>query len=161
MHPILARAEFITMMTGQPYKSPETAAAKEEEEEEEASVAAPTTTSEEGNHTPTTTTSPASPSSTFSAAVRGVSTISARLQRQRLANQVYKDAWATIDPTLEGSITPGEVARVAAAVGLELTAEDVQELIDPDDERGAVVSCEYLIYLPKCLCVRGYVRCDR
>lgn len=111
------------MMTGQPYKSPE-------------KVEGGDSSKTEG----TPSTSPASPS--FSAAVRGVSTISARLQRQRLANQVYKDAWTASDPTFRGTVTPAELEKVAAAVGLELTAEDVQELIGPDAGHDGVVSCE-------------------
>lgn len=123
-------AEFITMMTGQPYKSPETAAKKEDKAEG--------------------TPNPASPSFVSSAAVRGVSTISARLKRQRLANQVYKDAWMKIEPTLKGSITAGELEKIAAELGLEVTEGDVEEMqvIDPSDGQGKI-TCEYP---PTCIC---------
>lgn len=124
------------MMTGVPYKSPESAP-----KAEEIKVVA-----EEGTHPlPSESSNPASP--TFGAAARGLSTLSARLHRQRLANQVYKDAWAAIDPSLKGSIAPdtragGDLAKVAATVGLDpLTDEDVRELVDPEDENGGV-TCE-------------------
>lgn len=126
------RTEFITMMTGQPYKSPEPAGEQAQTKATEVPAVA-----EEGTHPPEP--NPASPS--FSAAARGLSTLSARLQRQRQANQVYKDAWAAIDPSLKGSIAPdaADLAGVAAAAGLDpLTDEDVRELVDPEDERGGV-----------------------
>ncbi|KUI60823.1 Calmodulin [Cytospora mali] len=91
--------EFITMMTGQPYKSPEPAAATTGEKKTEIDGTLNITVSS-------------------AAAVRGVSAVSAKLQRQRLANQIYKDAWMEIDPSLKGSITPTELKQVAAKTGL-------------------------------------------
>lgn len=115
------------MMTGQPYKSPGTAAAAKKEE-----------VTAEG------TPNPASPTFVSSAAVRGVTTLSARLQRQRLANQIYKDAWIKIEPTLKGSITVGELEKIAAEIGLDVTEGDVEEMrvIDPLDGQGKI-TCEY------------------
>lgn len=116
------------MMTGIPYKSPDqpgsTAAAEE-------------TKSDEG--TPSTT--PALASS--AGALRGVSTVSAKLKQQRLANQVYKDAWLATEPTLKGSITSSELLwKVAPAVpGLVINEEDIAELVDPEDE-GRGITCE-------------------
>lgn len=48
------------------------------------------------------------------------------------------------DPTLRGTLAPAELAEVAAAVGLDLTAEDVQALVGgPGAAHDGVVSCEY------------------
>lgn len=129
------------MMTGQPYKSPE--APKEEQEQ--------TKQAEESG----TLTSPTSPTASLgAAAMRGVGTMSARLQRQRLANQVYKDAWAATDPSLERALSPAEVEAVAARLGLEVGEGDVEELLGrPDGGRDAGVSCECLRFL---LCLRGF-----
>lgn len=111
------------MMTGQPYKSPEPAAAAGE------STAAGT----DGTQ----------PSIVGSvAAFRGVSNVSALLKRQRETNKVFKDAWLEIDPTLKGSLSPGEVEQVAAKAGLAVTAEDVEGMIDPANGEGKI-TCEY------------------
>lgn len=118
---LTAPAEFITMMTGQPYKSPEQPAA----------ATAGETKSDEGTPNP------------FQA-IRGVSALSAKLKQQRVANQVFKDAWLAIEPTLKGSITPSELLwKVAPAVpGLVIGEEDIAELVDPDDAaRG--VTCAF------------------
>lgn len=98
------------MMTGQPYKSPEAAPAAEE--------------------TAATTKTEGTPSTTVHSAVRGVTALSARLRRQRLANQVYKDAWTATDPTLEASISPDELAVVVAAAGLAVDGADLAELVE-------------------------------
>lgn len=126
------------MMTGQPYKSPEAPAAT-------ATTAAGTqeaSAAEEGMPSPPLT----SPGiSATGAALRGVSTFSAKLQRQRLANQVYKDAWRASEPTLTGSITPAELlGKVVPAVpGLVVEEGDVAALVDPEDAAGGI-SCEFL-----------------
>ena len=112
------------MMTGQPFKSPEPAAA--------AAAAGGGKTETDG--TPSIVVSSA-------AAVRGVSTVTAKLQRQRLANQIYKDTWKEIDPSLKGSITPTELKQVAARIGLVVTDSDVEEMVDPANAEG-LVSCE-------------------
>lgn len=110
-------------MTGQPYKSPGTAVAAGENKAET-----------EG------TTSIAVSSA---AAVRGVSTVSARLQRQRLANQIFKDAWLEIDPSLKGSITPAELKQVAAKTGLPtVTDSDIEDMVDPIAGEGRNISCK-------------------
>lgn len=111
------------MMTGQPYKSPEPAAAAG------------------GNKTTETDGTP-SISVSSAAAVRGISTVSAKLKRQRLANQVYKDAWVAIDPSLKGLLTPAELKQLAAGIGLALTDSDVEEMVDPARGEGANISCE-------------------
>lgn len=118
--------EFITMMTGQPYKSPDAVAAPAAKAGTDGMPSTPTGTS------------------SSAAAFRGVSTVSARLQRQRLANQLYKDAWTAIDPTLKGFITPGELLdKVVPQVrGLDVTEADLQELVDPSVENGRI-TCEY------------------
>lgn len=110
------------MMTGQPYKSPEPAAAAGE------------------NNTETDDTPRVAVSS--AAAVRGVSTVSAKLQRQRLANQIFKDAWMEIDPSLKGLITPAEMKQVAAKTSLVVTDSDVEEMVDPASGEGLNISCE-------------------
>lgn len=120
-HP--GRAEFITMMTGQPYKSPEPAAAAGE------SAAAGT----DGTQ--------ASKIVDSVAAFRGVSNVSALLKRQRETNKVFKDAWLEIDPTLKGSLSPGEVEQVAARAGLAVTAGDAEGMIDPASGEGKI-TCE-------------------
>lgn len=138
------------MMTGQPYKSPEAAPAAEEEDNNNKAEEGTPTTSPASLPLPPPPSSPPTSTSTSTslsaAAVRGVSTMSARLQRQRLANQAYKDAWAAADPTLRALITPAELAGVAAAAGLgPLADEDVRGLLvaaGPDGEPGAAVSCE-------------------
>ncbi|ROV97168.1 hypothetical protein VPNG_08789 [Cytospora leucostoma] len=106
--------EFITMMTGQPYKSPEP----------DTSVARPRDNEKETGGTPSEVVSSA-------AAVRGVSTVSAKLQRQRLANQIYKDAWIEIDPSLKGLITPTELKQVAAKAGLAVTDSEIEGMVYP------------------------------
>lgn len=118
------------MMTGQPYKSPEQPAP--------AATTTGETKSDEG--TPIST----SQVSGSVGALRGVSTISAKLKRQRQANQVYKDAWMATEPTLKGSITPSELLwKVAPAVpGLVVNEEDVAELVDPEDT-GRGITCEF------------------
>lgn len=107
------------MMTGQPYKSPEAAAP--------APAAAGEKETVDGTQTSATSLSDAA------AAVRGVSTVSARLQRQRLANQLYKDAWTAIDPSLKGALTPDELRdKVAPLAGLEpgsLSDVDLEEMM--------------------------------
>lgn len=103
--------EFITMMTGQPYKSPETKA--------------------ECTHS--------------AAAVRGVSTLSARLQRQRLANQVFKDAWAAVDPTLKNLLALEQVRGVAEAAGLVVGEEELAELKGEGEEQ--MISCKSSFFL--------------
>ncbi|KAF3765184.1 EF-hand [Cryphonectria parasitica EP155] len=134
--------EFITMMTGQPYKSPEPAAA-----------AVTTTTTEEETKTegtpPGTTAALKSPTSAGAGAVRGLSTMSARLQRQRLANQVYKDAWAATDPTLKASLSRDELAAVAARAGLSVTGADLEELVDPAEGEGARITYERFLDFAK------------
>lgn len=117
------RAEFITMMTGQPYKSPEPAAAAGE------SAAAGT----DGTQ--------ASIVGSV-AAFRGVSNVSALLKRQRETNKVFKDAWLEIDPTLKGSLSPGEVEQVAAKAGLAVTTDDVEGMVDPASGDGKI-TCEH------------------
>ena len=111
------------MMTGQPYKSPKPAAAAGE------STAAGT----DGTQ--------ASKIVGSVAAFRGVSNVSALLKRQRETNKVFKDAWLEIDPTLKGSLSPGEVEQVAAKAGLAVTAGDVEGMIDPADGEGKI-TCE-------------------
>ncbi|ROV87270.1 hypothetical protein VSDG_09882 [Cytospora chrysosperma] len=113
--------EFITMMTGQPYKSPEPAAAAVGEDKTKT------------GGTPSIAVSSA-------AAIRGVSTVSAKLQRQRLANQIFKDAWMEIDPSLQGSITPTELKQIAAKTGLVVTESDVEEMHDPANGAGVNIS---------------------
>ena len=110
------------MMTGQPYKSPESAAAAG------------------GDKTETDGTPGLAVSS--AAAVRGVSTVSAKLQRQRLANQVYKDAWMAIDPSLKGLLTPAELKQTAARAGLVVADSEVEEMADPAKGEEASISCE-------------------
>lgn len=115
------------MMTGQPYKSPETVAPAAGENGQ----------AQQTDGMPSTVSSSA-------AAVRGVSTVSARLQRQRLANQLYKDAWMTIDPTLKGSITPAELLdKVAPLAGLDITDADLQEMVDPSVNGDGRITCEF------------------
>lgn len=115
--------EFITMMTGQPYKSPEAAGPAAGESGEQVQTDGMPSTSV--------------------AAVRGVSTVSARLHRQRLANQVFKDAWMVIDPTLKGSITAGELLdKVAPRAGLDMTDADLQEMVDPSANQDGRITCE-------------------
>lgn len=105
------------MMTGQPYKSP-----------------APAATTE---GTPSTTT-------TSAAAIRGLSTMTARLQRQRNANQVYKDAWTALDPSLEAVLSLAQLAQVVERVpGLGVTEADLEELVG--EEEG--VKCEFVFLL--------------
>lgn len=111
------------MMTGQPYKSPEPAAAAVGEDKTKT------------GGTPSIAVSSA-------AAIRGVSTVSAKLQRQRLANQIFKDAWMEIDPSLQGSITPTELKQIAAKTGLVVTESDVEEMHDPANGAGVNISCE-------------------
>lgn len=111
------------MMTGQPYKSPEPAAAAGEG----------TTTGTDGTQ--------ASIVGSV-AAFRGVSNVSALLKRQRETNRVFKDAWLEIDPTLKGSITPGEMEQVATKAGLVVTAADVEGMIDPANGEGKI-TCEH------------------
>ncbi|KAL1849948.1 hypothetical protein Daus18300_013082 [Diaporthe australafricana] len=113
--------EFITMMTGQPYKSPEPAAAA-------------------GESTGTDGTQASIVGSV--AAFRGVSNVSALLKRQRETNRVFKDAWLEIDPSLKGSITPSELEHVASKAGLVVTADDVQGMIDPANGEGKI-TCEH------------------
>ena len=128
------RAEFITMMTGQPYKSPEPAAAAGESTEPAADG---TQASIVGSV----------------AAFRGVSNVSALLKRQRETNKIFKDAWLEIDPTLKGSLSPGEVEQVATQAGLTVTADDVEGMIDPTNGEGKI-TCEHsprsfsLLFLP-------------
>ncbi|KAK7712105.1 hypothetical protein SLS63_012529 [Diaporthe eres] len=122
--------EFITMMTGQPYKSPEPAAAAGE------STAAGT----DGTQ--------ASIVGSV-AAFRGVSNVSALLKRQRETNKVFKDAWLEIDPTLKGSLSPGEVEQVAAKAGLSVTAEDVEGMIDPADGEGKITYEKFLDFVKR------------
>lgn len=108
------------MMTGQPYKSPEPAAAAGESagtDGTQASIVGSV------------------------AAFRGVSNVSALLKRQRETNKVFKDAWLEIDPTLKGSLSPGEVEQVAAKAGLAVTADDVEGMIDPANGQGKI-TCE-------------------
>lgn len=108
------------MMTGQPYKSPE----------QPASAAAGETKSDEG--TPT-----------VSSIARGVGTMSAKLKRQRLANQVFKDAWLATEPTLKGSITSSELLwKVAPLVpGLLINEGDIADLVDLEDAAKGI-TCE-------------------
>lgn len=106
------------MMTGQPYKSPEPAAAAGES----AAGTDGTQASIVGSV----------------AAFRGVSNVSALLKRQRETNKVFKDAWLEIDPTLKGSLSPGEVEQVAAKAGLAVTADDVEGMIDPANGQGKI-----------------------
>ncbi|KUI64238.1 Calmodulin [Cytospora mali] len=121
--------EFITMMTGQPYKSPEPAAATGEKKTETDGTLNITVSS--------------------AAAVRGVSTVSAKLQRQRLASQIYKDAWMEIDPSLKGSITPTELKQVAARAGLVVNDSDVEEMVDPTNGEGANISYDRFLEFAK------------
>lgn len=117
--------EFITMMTGQPYKSPEVPAAASPAEK-------------------TDGTQPAvAANANAAAAVRGVSTVSARLQRQRLANQLCKDAWTASDPTLKGTLTPRELLdKVCPLAGLtDVTEADLEELHGVGDEGG--ITCKF------------------
>lgn len=123
--------EFITMMTGQPYKSPGPAAAAAGPGKDKAQLGGP----------PSIAVSSA-------AAVRGVSTVSAKLQRQRLANQIYKDAWMEVDSSLKGSITPTELKQVAAKTGLAVTDNDLFEMVDPAHGEGVNISCEWPSYDP-------------
>ncbi|KAJ4403855.1 hypothetical protein N0V82_010589 [Gnomoniopsis sp. IMI 355080] len=118
--------EFITMMTGQPYKSPPAA---------DAAAATTTTKASDEEGMPSTSSLLTSPTTTAAGAMRGVTTISAKLKRQRLANQVYKDAWLATEPTLTGSITPDELlSKVVPAVpGLVVEEADVAALVDPED----------------------------
>lgn len=111
------------MMTGQPYKSPEPAAAAGE--------------------SPAAGTDGTQASIVGSvAAFRGVSNVSALLKRQRETNKVFKDAWLETDPTLKGSLSPGEVEQVAAKAGLAVTADDVEGMIDPANGEGKI-TCEH------------------
>lgn len=116
--------EFITMMTGQPYKSPEPATG----------IASPRNNDKETGGTPSEVVSSA-------AAVRGVSTVSAKLRRQRLANQIYKDAWMEIDPSLKGLITPTELKQVAAKTGLAVTDSEIEEMADPANGGEVRIPC--------------------
>lgn len=108
------------MMTGQPYKSPEQAA-------------------DTGASTGTEGTQASIVGSV--AAFRGVSNVSALLKRQRETNKVFKDAWLEIDPTLKGSLSPGEIEQVATRAGLTVTADDVKGMIDPTNGEGKI-TCE-------------------
>ncbi|CAN8100710.1 unnamed protein product [Discula destructiva] len=112
--------EFITMMTGKPYKSPEPPVEGETEAD---------------NGTP----------NPFQA-IRGVSAMSSRLKQQRLANQVFKDAWMSVEPTLRGSITASELLlKVAPAVpGLVVLEEDIDELVDPGDAKRGIIYERFL-----------------
>lgn len=107
------------MMTGQPYKSPDAATPAAAGEKETVTV--------DGTQTSAISLSDAA------AAVRGVSTVSARLQRQRLANQLYKDAWTAIDPSLQAALTPEDLRdKVAPLAGLEpgsLSDADLEEMM--------------------------------
>ncbi|ROV93864.1 hypothetical protein VMCG_08770 [Cytospora schulzeri] len=125
--------EFITMMTGQPYKSPEPGAAA-------AAAAGEYKTETDG--TPSIAVSSA-------AAVRGVSTVSAKLQRQRLANQIFKDAWLEIDPTLKGSIPPTELKQIAAKTGLVVTDPDLEEMVDAANGNEANISYDRFLEFAK------------
>lgn len=149
------------MMTGQPYKSP--------------APAADTTTNQasdvEGMHNDKVTTDentmPLSPTTTPSltsptaAAFRGVSTISAKLKRQRLANQVYKDAWLATKPTLTESITPSELLwKVAPAVpGLVVEEADVAALVDSEDAAKGI-TCKFCPFYD-CGVADRYGKCDK
>lgn len=156
------------MMTGQPYKSPEAAAA--------APPAAPAAqedaaaTDDDGTQTSTTTLgtrqepAPAlvSPSA---AAFRGVSTISARLRRQRLANQLYKDAWAAVDPSLGRALTPRELRdQVAPRAGLEagdLTDADLEAMMGgplPADGEEGTITCKSLLVITsqRACCIQSH-----
>lgn len=130
------------MMTGQPYKSPEQPA--------EAAAAGETTTKSDDDGTPSIAVENdndhVQPSSSSTAGAFGVSTISAKLKRQRLANQVYKDAWLATEPTLQGSITPSALLwKVAPAVpGLVVNEEDIAELVDPGDAE-RLITCEFVV----------------
>lgn len=130
------------MMTGQPYKSPA------------AAVDTSAQASDEGMNNDNDAMLPLSPTSLTSptaAAFRGVSTISAKLKRQRLANQVYKDAWLATEPTLTGSITPSDLLwKVAPAVpGLVVEEADVAALVDPDDASKGI-TCEFDLFTIWC-----------
>lgn len=102
------------MMTGQPYKSPKPAAAAAGTDGTQASIVGSV------------------------AAFRGVSNVSALLKRQRETNKVFKDAWLKIDPTLKGSLSPGEVEQVATQAGLAVTADDVEGMVDPTSRQGTI-----------------------
>ncbi|KAH8753829.1 hypothetical protein F5883DRAFT_189119 [Diaporthe sp. PMI_573] len=122
--------EFITMMTGQPYKSPELAAAAGESTEPAADG---TQASIVGSV----------------AAFRGVSNVSALLKRQRETNKIFKDAWLEIDPTLKGSLSPGEVEQVATQAGLTVTADDVEGMIDPTNGEGKITYEKFLEFVKR------------
>lgn len=140
----LPHPEFITMMTGQPYKSPAAA--------EDTSAQASDEGMKNDCSDATLPLSPTSLTSPTAAALRGVSTISAKLKRQRLANQVYKDAWLATEPTLTGSITPSDLLwKVAPAVpGLVVEEADVAALVDPEDaSKGITCECYILLSFSK------------
>lgn len=119
------------MMTGQPYKSPEPAA-------------------NTGESTGTEGTQASIVGSV--AAFRGVSNVSALLKRQRETNKVFKDAWLEIDPTLKGSLSPGEIEQVATRAGLTVTADDVKGMIDPTNGEGKI-TCEHSTTFSYFLCL--------
>lgn len=161
------------MMTGQPYKSPEAAAAPAAAQEAPAQAAA--ATDDDGTQTTSTTETttlgtsqepaPAlvSPSA---AAFRGVSTVSARLRRQRLANQLYKDAWAAVDPSLGRALTPRELRdQVAPRAGLEagdLTDADLEAMMGggslPADGEEGTITCKSLLVITsqRACCIQSY-----
>lgn len=162
------------MMTGQPYKSPEAAAAPAAAQEAPAQAAA-VATDDDGTQTSTTTLgtspepAPAALVSPSAAAFRGVSTVSARLRRQRLANQLYKDAWAAVDPSLGRALTPRELRdQVAPRAGLEagdLTDADLEAMMGgppADGEEGTIMCKSLITLLPLCMicplgCLSGLV----
>ncbi|KAG8166717.1 hypothetical protein KVR01_002406 [Diaporthe batatas] len=117
--------EFITMMTGQPYKSPEPAAAAAGSDGTQASIVGSV------------------------AAFRGVSNVSALLKRQRETNKVFKDAWLKIDPTLKGSLSPGQVEQVAAQAGLAVTTDDVGGMVDPISGQGKITYDKFLEFVKR------------
>lgn len=130
--------EFITMMTGRSrHPAPE--------------PAAPEPTPTVAVHPPTA--SPASDmGAQVSAAVRGVSAVSAMLKRQKQASQVYKDAWLGFEPSLEGSITQSQLRQLIASLGLDpISDTDIEDIVDSVDGEGKI-TCEFLKkYVLECL----------
>lgn len=59
------------------------------------------------------------------------------------------DAWLEIDPTLKGSLSPGEVEQVAAKAGLSVTAEDVEGMVDPADGEGKITYEKFLEFVKR------------
>lgn len=59
------------------------------------------------------------------------------------------DAWLKIDPTLKGSLSPGEVEQVAAEAGLAVTADDVEGMTDPAFGEGKITYDKFIQFVKR------------